>query len=439
MTTLYVDAFGGAAGDMLLAALCDLGFDPAELVPILDALSLDRDAVRLSTVRRGALSCRKIDLRLSGQAPAHGHAHGHRPTHGRHGHDHDHGESAQHDQDAAPPHQHAGHRAYSTIRTLIEGLPYEERAKVRALRAFRLLAEAEAEVHGIDIEHVHFHEVGADDSIVDIVGVCVATHRLDIDRVAVSPLPTGHGFVECAHGKLPIPAPATLRLLQGAPTYDSGREGEQVTPTAAALLRSLADSFGERPEGVVRGVGYGAGSRDDGQAVPNALRLLLIDESDAAREAVAEPHTVMVEASVDDMNPQLFPPLSDKLVAAGAVDVCALSCLMKKGRPGWLLRLVVHPERLEAVADVLFAESTTIGLRYWRTDRIVGERTMHDVVTPFGPIAVKVTGRGGRVVNVQPEFRDCEAAAARHGAPIKRVLQAASAAAMPLWDGGNGR
>lgn len=418
MTTLYLDAFAGIAGDMWLAAVCDLGFEEGELAPILAALGLPGDAVRVATVRRGALACRKIEFGTDAHQHAQEHAHEHGHSHG-HGHAH---ENA--------PHEHHHHRPYSQIRDLIAALPYSARVRERAQEAMAKLASAEAKIHGIEVDRVHFHEVGAEDSIVDVVGVCVALERLGVTRLVCSPLPTGTGFVDCAHGRLPLPAPATLELLRGMPTFPSGQTAEQVTPTAAALLAALADGFGPMPAGVIRATGYGAGSRDDGGATPNALRAVLIDEVAAGHEAGK---TLLVEASIDDMNPQLFPTLSDALVLAGALDVCAIACLGKKGRPGLLVRMVVKPDRLDAVSEALFGESTTIGLRFWETGRVVGEREMRTVTTDFGPIGVKITRRLGRVVNVQPEFRDCEAAARANRVAVKRVMQAASAASRDFW------
>ncbi len=445
MTTLYLDAFAGIAGDMWLAAMCDLGFDQTELAPILSALGLEADAVRVAVVRRGALACRKIEFGVHrGEEHSRGrlchtseHGHDHDLAHAheddehsraRLGHTSEGGSTQQHHTHA--PHEHHQHRPYSRIRDLIAALPYSTRVRERAQDAMAKLAAAEAKIHGIEIDRVHFHEVGAEDSIVDVVGVCVALEKLGVTRVVCSPLPTGTGFVDCAHGRLPLPAPATLELLRGVPTFPSGQSAEQVTPTAAALLAALVDDFGPMPAGVIRAVGYGAGSRDDGGPTPNALRAVLMDEAAAGHEAGK---TLLVEASIDDMNPQLFPALSDALVLAGALDVCAIACVGKKGRPGLLVRMVVKPDRLDAVSDALFAESTTIGLRFWETGRVVGEREMRSVATEFGPIAVKITRRLGRVVNVQPEFRDCEAAAKSNRVAVKRVMQAAAAASVDFW------
>ncbi|MCC6157539.1 MAG: nickel pincer cofactor biosynthesis protein LarC [Deltaproteobacteria bacterium] len=435
MTTLYLDAFAGIAGDMWLAAMCDLGFDEAELAPILAALDLSADAVRVATVRRGALACRKFEF---DEVHEH-HHHDNHHEHDVHAHDHDHAHQEdahsrgrlRHTSDGDPaPHEHHHHRPYSQIRDLIASLPYAARVRERAQEAMAKLAAAEAKIHGIEIDRVHFHEVGAEDSIVDVVGVCVALERLGVTRLVCSPLPTGTGFVDCAHGRLPLPAPATLELMRGMPTFPSGQSVEQVTPTAAALLAALADEFGAMPAGVIRAVGYGAGSRDDGGPTPNAVRAVLLDETAAGREAGK---TLLVEASIDDMNPQLFPALSDALVLAGALDVCAIACVGKKGRPGLLVRMVVKPDRLDAVSDALFAESTTIGLRFWETGRVVGEREMRTVSTEFGPVGVKITRRMGRIVNVQPEYRDCEAAARSNRVAVKRVMQAASAASLDFW------
>ena len=388
MKTLYVDAFAGAAGDMFLAAMIDLGFDPAELRPILDLLNLPGDSLDVTTVQRGALECRRLVVRVP--------------------------------EDVEQPHRHL-----SDLLELADKLPVDKSVRGNAKKVFQRLGEAEAKVHGIDISKVHFHEVGAADSFVDIAGSCLALHYLGVDRIVCSPLPTGKGFVECEHGRIPVPAPATLKLIEEIPTFQGPFETEVLTPTAAALLSTLCDEFGDRPPGVVTQVGYGAGSRVTEEGPPNALRLVIIDDATAGRE---KKPTVMIEANIDDMNPQLYPGFIDKLLAAGALDVTLHPCIMKKGRPGILVRAVAGADRLEDVTDLFFAESTTIGVRHWDLGRIVGERRLTKVKTNYGAVNVKVSRHKGKVVNAQPEFRDCESAAKIFNVPVKMVVQEALAA-----------
>jgi pyridinium-3,5-bisthiocarboxylic acid mononucleotide nickel chelatase len=386
MRTLYVDAFAGAAGDMLLGALFDLGFDPAQLKPILALLDLPESALEAFEEQRGALKCRRVIVRLG---------------------------------DLEQP-----HRRLSDLLALLDKLP-DESARDSAKRVFQKLAEAEAKVHGIDVSEVHFHEVGAADSFVDIVGVCIGIQKLGIERVVCSPLPTGSGFVECAHGTLPIPAPATLELIAGIPSFQGAFDSEVLTPTAAALLSTLASEFGGRPPGVIEAVGYGAGSRVAEEGPPNALRLVIINDASAGRE---KKPTVMIEANIDDMNPQFYPGFIDKLLATGALDVTLHPCVMKKGRPGIVVRAVAGADRLDDVADVFFTESTTIGVRHWNLGRIVGERRLAKVKTNYGAINVKISRHKGKIVNAQPEYRDCESAAKIFNVPVKQVAQEALAA-----------
>ncbi|MBZ0270948.1 nickel pincer cofactor biosynthesis protein LarC [bacterium] len=439
MTTLYIDAFGGASGDMLLGALCDLGFDLNELRPVADALGLPPGALTVSSVMRGALACKKVRFLVDGEdldhpaSHGHDHHHDHDHPHEHHsGHGHDHHHDHDHHYHGDHEHHHHGdheHRSPGDLLAIVDAAPYEDRIKDDARRALKYLAEAEAKIHGIDVADVLFHEVGAADSLLDVIGVCLGVARLGVTRVVVSPMPTGGGFVDCAHGRLPLPAPATLALLAGVPTRPVDADVELVTPTAAALVRVLADGFGPMPAGVVRGVGYGAGTREMSGASPNALRAILVDE-----EPVPATDTLVIETNIDDMNPQLWPSVSDALLAAGALDVACVPALMKRGRPGQLVQVLAPRDALEAIAGVLMDQTPTIGVRYHATDRIVAEREMRRVSTDFGEVAVKVTRHGGHVSNVQPEFADCERRAADAGVPVKVVLAAAIAASANLYE-----
>ncbi|PYQ39062.1 MAG: nickel pincer cofactor biosynthesis protein LarC, partial [Acidobacteria bacterium] len=295
--------------------------------------------------------------------------------------------------------------------------------KERSSALFHRLGEAEASVHGIDVEDVTFHEVGAVDSIVDVVGAVIGLGWLDVDRFLASPLNVGSGTVKIAHGEYPVPPPATLQLVAGVPVYGNGR-GELLTPTGALLVTAHATGYGPLPALRPEGVGYGAGNRNTPER-PNVLRLIVGEEIAGAGEG----HRVMViEAEMDDMSPQLFGPLLDRLLAAGALDAFYTPVQMKKGRPGVLLTVIAERERRTALEELLFAETTTLGVRWQEWDRTVLEREAVAVETEFGAIAVKIARRQGRIYNVQPEFDDCLARARVAGRPVKEVWAAALSA-----------
>jgi len=277
------------------------------------------------------------------------------------------------------------------------------RAKENARKVFRRLAEAEAHVHGHEPETVHFHEVGAVDAIMDIAGFCLAIERMSIDRIVCSPLPLGAGQIQTAHGMLPLPAPATAILLAGAEVYAYPLPVETVTPTGAAIISTLAEGFGPLPSMVLRGVGYGAGTRVDAAGPPNVLRALLGE--DRPLPETAEP-TYVIEANIDDMNPEYFAPLAQRLEAAGALDVTLIPCTMKHGRPGVLLKIVGVQSQLDELIAATFTHSTTLGLRYYRTERAACERKVETVETEYGPVRVKHAYYQGALVNSKPEYAD---------------------------------
>jgi len=295
---------------------------------------------------------------------------------------------------------------------------------------FRRLAEAEAAIHDMAVEKVHLHEVGALDSIIDIAGVVFALEWFGIDDIAASPLNVGGGSVQIAHGTFPVPAPATLRLLQGIPVYSGDVKAELVTPTGALILSTYAKQFGPLPAMSVERVGYGAGTRDF-PTVPNVLRVIIGERASlsAPAEADGASRVLKIEASIDDMNPQLFGPVTDALFAAGALDVFLAAISMKKGRPGTLLTVLAPPALKESISSLLFRETTTIGVRFETVERETLERTWADVATSGGSIRIKVARRRGQVVNAAPEFDDCVRVAAGSGRPVKEV----QAEAMDAW------
>ena len=411
MTVLYFDCFSGAAGDMILGALLDAGLPLDDLRRALGSLAIDREAVWTERVTRAGVSATKFHVR-DDESPA------------RHAHDEDgDGHSRKHN----GKHSHAAHRTIAEIVHLIDGSALSAPAKSRAKAIFGQLAEAEAAVHETPIEKVHLHEVGALDSIIDIVGTVYALECLGLDRIVASPLNVGGGSIRSAHGLYPVPAPATTRLLQGAPIYSGPQQAELVTPTGALLVTAYADSFGPIPPMRLQRIGYGAGTRDC-HDTPNVLRVL-IGESDTT---AAAHRVVLIEADIDDMNPQIFGVLIDRLLAEGALDVFYTSIQMKKNRPGTLLSIVASPGSRERLTATVFRETTTIGVRFLEMDRECLDRKTLTVETPFGPVGVKVARRGGKVMNASPEFEDCARIAAASGTPLKDVQAAAIKAFLDL-------
>lgn len=426
----YFDCASGASGDMVLGALVDLGLPLDRLRAELARLPLAGYRLEARKVDRAGLRATKVDVVVEGQAdrtdrdvnvnrnvnvnvpePARDHDHDHDHAHG-HVHEHGHGHA-----DHAHP-----HRPLSEILGMIDGSGLEAGVKRRASELFQRLGEAEAAVHGTDTEHVTFHEVGAVDSIVDVVGAVIGLGWLDVDRFIASPLNVGSGTVKIAHGEYPVPPPATLRLLAGVPVYGSGA-GELLTPTGALLVTAYATGYGPLPSLKLEGVGHGAGTRDTAGR-PNVLRLIVGDEVTASDGQ----KVVVIESEMDDMSPQLFGPLLDGLLAGGALDAFYTPVQMKKGRPGVLLTVIAEPRRRAQVEELLFAETTTLGVRWQEWDRTVLDRESVAVDTEYGTISVKVGRRQGRVYNVQPEFEDCLARARAASRPVKEVWAAALSA-----------
>jgi len=384
---LYFDCFSGASGDMLLGALIDAGVPLADLRRALGSLAIDPEAVWTEPVVRAGIRATKFCVR--GEDGGHTHAHAGEP-----------------------------HRTLAEIEALIDGSALSAAGKDRAKALFRRLGEVEAAIHGVPLDRVHLHEVGALDSIIDIVGTVYALEHLGADRIVASPLNVGSGTVRAAHGVYPVPAPATLQLLAGAPVYAGTQKAEMVTPTGALLVGSYATAFGPLPRMTVGTIGYGAGSRDFPDA-PNVLRVVCGEEqpvNDAAPSRVS-----VIEAEIDDMTPQLFGVVMDALLAAGALDVFYTSVQMKKNRPGTLLTVIASPGRRAALTGLIFRETTTIGVRYRESEREVLDRETVVVSTPVGPIRVKVARQRGEVLNVSPEFDDCVRAAKATGRPVKEV------------------
>jgi pyridinium-3,5-bisthiocarboxylic acid mononucleotide nickel chelatase len=388
---LYFDCFSGASGDMILGALIDLGLPLPALRDALGSLAIEYGQVTADRVTRAGVSATKFRL-------------------------------IEHAADSSAAGVHKHHHLKHIV-AAIKRSSLSESGQERAIHLFERLAQAEASIHGTPIERVHLHEVGALDSIIDIVGAVFGFEWFGIGDVVASPMNVGGGTVTCAHGVFPVPAPATARLLEGAPVYGDG-DSEMVTPTGALLITGYAREFGPLPVMRIDRTGYGAGDRDP-KGTPNVLRVM-------HGQRLAKPteeSVVQIECEIDDMNPQLFGPLMDRLAEAGALDVFYAPVQMKKNRPGTLVTVVAPPGERESITGVLFTHTTTIGVRYQEMRRDTLDRKVVSVETPLGPLRIKVAGRDGRVLNAAAEFDDCARVATERGMPIKEV----QAIAMRAW------
>jgi len=404
---LYFDCFSGAAGDMILGALLDAGLPLEDLRRALGRLAIDRDAIWTERVIRAGITATQFCVR--GEEPPIDHAH-----------DHERATASPRSSRAAQSRSHSSHRSLSEIERLIDGSALLPEGKERAKALFRRLAEAEASIHGTPIDQVHLHEVGALDSIIDIVGTVYALDALGIARITASPLNVGSGTISSAHGLYPVPAPATTLLLKDVPIYSGPQNTELVTPTGALLVSGFAESYGGVPAMRLQRVGYGAGARDFPRS-PNVLRVLIGED-----ERPSSLHTVaVIETEIDDMNPQIFGLLIDKLMGEGALDVYYTPIQMKKNRPGTLLSILASPEAREHLTSIVFRETTTIGVRFTEAKRECLDREAIAVETEFGPVTVKVARRNGEILNASPEFEDCARIAAERGRPVKEVQAAA--------------
>lgn len=418
MRTIYFDCFSGISGDMVLGALVDAGVDPAAIAHEIGKLGLDDWRIETARVERSALAATKVTVVVGGKVEGlHGEVHDHDHTHD---HDHDHAHGHQHHHD----HDHGASRGLVEILELIGRSALSETTKSRASRAFLKLGEAEARAHGTTPEQVHFHEVGAVDAIVDVVGAFAGLELLGAERFIASPVNVGGGTVTFSHGTYPVPGPATAELLKGVPIYSGEIQKELVTPTGAAILTTVVESYGRLPEMVVERIGYGAGTRDV-PGRPNVLRVMV---GETASSGARTDRVVVLEAAVDDMTAEALGHFSERALAAGALDVYFTPVQMKKNRPGVEITLLAEPHDLDRLARLVFRETTTIGLRQREVARRVLDREIVTVETEFGPVRIKIARLDGEVVNAAPEYEDCRAAAERAGAPLAAVQAAASAA-----------
>jgi pyridinium-3,5-bisthiocarboxylic acid mononucleotide nickel chelatase len=402
MKTLYFDCFSGISGDMTIGALLDLGVDLDYLKSELRKLPVEGYDLKVSRVTRSNISAMKFDVLMDDGKRGHDHEGGH----GHHGHHHDH------------EHSHF-HRKASEILSMIGDSRLNANTKRIAAGIFTKLATSEGKVHHVAPEDVEFHEVGAVDSIVDTVGAAIGFDALGIERFLCSAINIGSGFIHCQHGVFPVPAPATADLLRDATIYQKHAQTELVTPTGAAILAAVVNRFGNMDGFAAERIGYGAGSKQFPD-FPNCLRLMLGEER--ALAASASPGDVVVlEANIDDMSPQNFGYVTEKLLGAGALDVFTVPIQMKKGRPGELLQVLAPPDLVDALTRVIFQETTTIGIRRYPVHRITLDREFVEVETEYGTVRIKVSRMDGEVVNFAPEYEDCARIARDKGIPLKTV------------------
>lgn len=422
----YLECFSGISGDMLLGALVDAGVPFACLEETATALGVGA-RLEMRKVSRGGLAATKVDVITPDTPPAEPeHAHHEHEKSGVSGVGGDSGVSNLHHEHAHEEHHHpahAAHRPLSAILEIIRSAPLSDAVKQRSMRAFQLLGEAEAAIHSIPVEKVHFHEVGAVDTIVDIVCSAAGAEALGVDRWLASPLNVGSGTVVCQHGTLPVPAPATVALLGDAPVYAAGPPMERVTPTGAVVLRMLDVQYAKLPPMRILKTGYGAGGHET-PGGPNLLRLL-VGEENTSEITTTEPIAV-IETVIDDSNPQVIAYVSEELLAAGAWDVYRAATQMKKGRTGVQMTVLCRPDLVPALGDLLFRETTTIGLRWRLENKIALAREFVAVETAWGRVNIKIARLpNGETANAAPEFEDCRRIAADHAVPLKQVMEEA--------------
>ena len=427
-TILYIEPFSGISGDMFLGALAPLLHAEEEICGLPKLLGLEEVEVKFENVIRSTIQCRRAVVTVRGHAPeqephdhSHHHDHGHDHSHGHehgHSHDHDHGHGHSHTHTHSHSHSHS-HRAYKDIVAQLKESPLSPGVKERALDLFRLLGEAEAAMHGTDLEEVHFHEVGGEDALVDLVGAAVLLDKLNPEQTICSPVCIGSGFVNTAHGRLPVPAPATQRLLRGMPTFAGLIDMEMTTPTGAVILHHLHPSF-DAPVLTTTATGLGAGSRDP-HTQPNALRLSLCTAGENSRESVTLLQTNLDNTCGEDLGADFIQDLLDH----GALDAWLTPVLMKKGRPGHVLEVLCRDQDAETLSDTILQTLPTLGVRRFAGTRSILERSHESVQTNYGEIELKVHHLPDGTVRKIPEYESCRKAARTHGVSLQDVRTAA--------------
>src|SRR5271165_1344000 len=434
MRIAYLECFSGISGDMFLGALVDAGVAPRVLEETVAALGIGA-RLEVSRVVRSGISATKVDVYVDGKKDLPREEYWEQQT-GAHGrHDHAHQDHQHHDRDRREhshshehPHSHEHGRGLTEIRAKISAADISETAKKTAIAIFEALGQAEAKIHNTSVESVHFHEVGAVDAIVDIVCAAVGAEALGVDEIVCSSLNVGGGTVKCAHGVFPVPAPATVELLANAPAYSSGLQAELVTPTGAAIVKTLATRFTAFPEMKIEKSGYGAGSRNF-PGHPNVVRLTIGEAASTAVAGKTASETITVlEANLDDLNPQVFGYVMDRLFEEGALDAFGMPVQMKKSRPGTLLTVLCKPEDAGKMAQLIFTETTTLGVRRRNEARQTLARRWESVGTPWGEVRIKIESMNGTITNYAPEYEDCRRIAAEHHVPLKAVMQEAARA-----------
>jgi pyridinium-3,5-bisthiocarboxylic acid mononucleotide nickel chelatase len=450
MRIAYLECFSGVSGDMFLGALIDAGVPPRVLEGAVAALDVGA-RLEVSRVIRNGISATKVDVWVDGQkdlpreeywakqsvARAHSHANAHH-EHGHNSHEHEHHHDHEHSNDqrhasaaevsrAGAPHEHSHGRGLTEIRKIIGKAEITDAAKKTAISIFEALGTAEAKIHATSIEKVHFHEVGAVDAMVDIVCSAVGNEALGVDEITCSPLNVGGGMVHCAHGTFPVPAPATVELLKDAQVYSSGVQAELVTPTGAAIVKILAKRFAAFPAMRIEKSGYGAGSRDF-PGHPNVVRLTIGEAASTLAAKTASDTVTVLEANLDDLNPQVFGYVMDRLLEEGALDAFGMPVQMKKNRPGTLLTVLCKPEDAAKLTQLIFTETTTLGVRRRDELRQTLARRWENVRTQWGEVRIKIASMNGSVTNYAPEYEDCRRIASEQHVPLKTVMQEAARA-----------
>ena len=437
MQTLYLDLFSGISGDMFVGALIDLGVNPATLEAELAKLNLDGYHIHCTRGQKSSIAGTKFDVHLAHENHSHSHeAHGHSHEHGHHSHGHEHED--EHDHSHEHTHEHHSHsqpghhgdedqRNFAQIKQLIHASTLSSWVKEKSIAVFQRIAAAEGKIHGLPAEKVHFHEVGAIDSIVDIVGGCVGLELLGKPRVLCSPVTDGNGWVDCAHGRFPIPAPATLEIpaARGVALTQCTEPHELVTPTGAALVAELAETIGPIQGLVPEKIGFGLGTREN-KTRPNVLRAILgrLETPPAAHDWETDTIEVL-ETNLDDINSEILGYLVEKVLGLGALDVFHTPIQMKKNRPGVLLTVLCAKADGDKFSRLLLCETTSFGVRRYSVERCKLHRAVRQVETPYGSVSIKIGRLDGKIVQAAPEFEDCKKAAAAGGVPLKTVYEAA--------------
>jgi len=382
MKVLYFDLIGGASGDMILGALIDAGVPAEKLTKMLAGLKLDEFELIATPIEKNGFQATKVDIQVGEQ----------------------------------PPERHL-----KEILEVIRNSSLPISIQNRAIQIFQKIASVEAGIHNKPVDHIHLHELGGTDTIVDVTGALLALDFLGVSHIYASPIPLGSGFIKGAHGQIPLPAPATMGLLKGLPVRKTDIKAELITPTGAALLAELVKDFSPPPEMKVEAVGYGAGTRD--LPIPNLLRVMIGETAETGTQIREQ--LILLESNLDDLNPEIYPYVMESLFNAGALDVCLVPVQMKKNRPGTQIQVLVEVQKAEDMRDILFRETSTLGIRQTQVDRYSLPRNIQDVSTSFGIVRIKVAGEGTKFQKASPEYDDCQKLARENDIPIQQVYQEA--------------